>query len=107
MIHCALCCCLLQRFEWLLLAENQRKDLYDALGRFYEHDKNKDGLLSEDEFRGLHSKLEADRYDVRRFEDDFADLDMDKSGRASVNEYINWIIRRNFPNAMSLAGKGL
>ena len=96
-----------QRFAWLALDDQQREDLYTALDQFDSYDEDGDGLLSEAEFEELHSDLQAAGYDVRRLRDDFDDLDLDKSGKASFNEYANWIIRRNFPNGLSLAGKGL
>jgi len=80
------------RFDRLRHNDQELAFLNGAFASFLSFDRDMDGTVSKEEFVALHKVLHDCGYRTRNFEDDWAFMDLDRSGYISFNEYVDWLI---------------
>eukprot|EP01087_Luapelamoeba_hula_P015520 TRINITY_DN464_c0_g1_i1.p1 TRINITY_DN464_c0_g1~~TRINITY_DN464_c0_g1_i1.p1 ORF type:complete len:164 (-),score=38.35 TRINITY_DN464_c0_g1_i1:38-529(-) len=81
------------RFAKLQSHDSEQDALYQHLAAFRQADKDHSGSLSRQEFGPVYEKLKAANATRKPLDACFNDLDTDRSGHVSFNEYTNWLVR--------------
>ena len=80
------------RFERLRRNEAEIAFLNNVLASFISFDKNNDGVVDREEFTNVHQILSTSGYHTHSEQDDWDDMDRDKNGHISFNEFVDWLI---------------
>jgi len=81
------------RFARLRRSEAEIAFLNNVLASFITFDKNNDGVVDREEFKALHGVLSTSGYHTHSEQDDWDDMDRDRNGHISFNEFVDWLIR--------------
>lgn len=81
------------KFKSLHLDGDQLEHVHRASTYFQYFDEDGNGTLSKDEFYKLYEDLSNYGLLLPSVEDCFDELDADKSGSITFNEYIQWLIK--------------
>ena len=81
------------RFKKLQLTPEESQTLNSAITYFKYFDKDGSGRLDRTEFKSCYADLARHKLTNKTFEECWEDLDTDKDGLISFNEYVDWLIR--------------
>ncbi|KAI8619049.1 hypothetical protein BC830DRAFT_842122 [Chytriomyces sp. MP71] len=82
------------RFRRLQLTEPEIAELNKYLAHFKKFDKDCSGILDIREFKGLYADLVKRKMAISSLMATLQELDVNKDGKISFNEYVNWAISR-------------
>ncbi|KAL6050478.1 Calmodulin [Balamuthia mandrillaris] len=80
-----------ERFKKFQRSKEELELLQHNTRYFRYFDKDNNGVLDKEEFRGLHADLVKNNMTKHNFEELWETLDRDQSGFVSFNEYIAWL----------------
>ncbi|KAI9335950.1 hypothetical protein BDR26DRAFT_936272 [Obelidium mucronatum] len=81
------------RFRSLQLNEQEIESLNRYLSHFKRFDKDGSGIIDIREFKNLYVDLVKKKLAKKSLMATLQDLDVNKDGKVSFNEYVNWAIR--------------
>jgi len=82
------------RFTKLQLNQQQAEKLEKSAAYFRYFDKDGSGVLDRKEFSGLHADLVKNKLINKSLDQTLEELDTNRDGQISFNEYIDWLTRR-------------
>eukprot|EP01099_Mayorella_cantabrigiensis_P008506 TRINITY_DN8003_c0_g1_i1.p1 TRINITY_DN8003_c0_g1~~TRINITY_DN8003_c0_g1_i1.p1 ORF type:complete len:268 (-),score=56.86 TRINITY_DN8003_c0_g1_i1:61-864(-) len=74
------------------IGDSEREVVSKAIKYFKKFDLKKNGSLDKFEFKKVYKQLYFDKLTKKDFESAFQELDKDKSGTISLNEYVQWLV---------------
>ena len=82
------------RFGQMQRTPEEIEYLQSAFAKFVGFDTDGNGTVDRDEFAALHDSLVAEGYTTHSRDDDWDDMDRDRSGTISFAEYHAWLVDR-------------
>eukprot|EP01092_Planopodium_desertum_P006281 TRINITY_DN2600_c0_g1_i1.p1 TRINITY_DN2600_c0_g1~~TRINITY_DN2600_c0_g1_i1.p1 ORF type:complete len:166 (-),score=30.63 TRINITY_DN2600_c0_g1_i1:102-599(-) len=80
------------RFSSLKLTPEEQQTLSVCINYFKYFDKDQSGTISAAEFKTLHADLIKNKLTTKPVEKCLEELDKDRSGTVSFNEYVDWLV---------------
>ncbi|KAI8903003.1 hypothetical protein BC833DRAFT_571538 [Globomyces pollinis-pini] len=81
------------RFKQLQLSPEELETLHKIAKDFQRYDKDKSGRIDVKEFKLLYNDLVKNNVTTKSLFDTLAELDLNKDGHVTFNEYVHWSLK--------------
>ncbi|KAJ1557195.1 hypothetical protein HK405_000593 [Cladochytrium tenue] len=76
------------------MADDQYDQLVEYLEDFKKFDKDGSGIIDVREFKSLYVDLVKKKLATKSLMATLQDIDLNKDGKVSFNEYVSWVVER-------------